>query len=74
MNPRRYLTEEILAAGSTAKMAELTAREIYDLRENRSLLIKGQADFMPQDGQQLKLMLQQHNQVHLHLLVKVLRF
>lgn len=58
-SPRRYLTEEILAAGSTAKMAELTAREIYDLRENRSLLIKGQADFMPQDGQQLQLMLQQ---------------
>ena len=56
---RRYLTEEILAAGSTAKMAELTAREIYDLRENRSLLIKGQADFMPKDGEQLRLMLQQ---------------
>ena len=56
---RQYLTEEILAAGSSAKMAELTAREIYDLRENRSLLIKGQADFMPQDGQQLRLMLQQ---------------
>ncbi len=56
---RRYLNEEILAAGSTAKMAELTSREIYDLRENRSLLIKGQADFMPKDGQQLRLMLQQ---------------
>jgi len=56
---RQYLTEEILAAGSTTKMAELTAREIYDLRENRSLLIKGQADFMPKDGQQLSLMLQQ---------------
>ena len=56
---RRYLTEEILAAGSTAKMAELTAREIYDLRENRTLLIKGQADFMPKDGEQLRLMLQQ---------------
>lgn len=58
-NPRLYMTEEILAAGSTAKMAELTAQEIYDLRENRSLLIKGQADFMPKDGQQLKLMLAQ---------------
>ena len=58
-NPRNYMTQEILAAGSTAKMAELTSREIYDLRENRSLLIKGQADFMPQDGAQLKLMLAQ---------------
>ena len=59
LNPRQYMNEEILAAGSTAKMAELTSREIYDLRENRSLLIKGQADFMPKDGEQLKLMLAQ---------------
>ena len=58
-NPRQFMTEEILAAGSIAKMAEFTAREIYDLRENRNLLIKGQADFMPQDGNQLKLMLNQ---------------
>ena len=59
VNPRQYMSEEILAAGSTSKMAELTAREIYDLRENRNLLIKGQADFMPQDGTQMKLMLSQ---------------
>ena len=59
VNPRQFMTEEILAAGSTAKMAELTAREIYDLRENRNLLIKGQADVMPKDGEQLKLMLNQ---------------
>jgi len=57
VNPRQFMTEEILAAGSTAKMAELTAREIHDLRENRNLLIKGQADFMPKDGEQMKLML-----------------
>jgi len=58
-NPRQLLTQEILSAGSTAKMAQLTAQEIYDLRENRNLLIKGQADFMPQDGDQLRLMLHQ---------------
>ena len=58
-NPRQFMSEEIIAAGSTAKMADLTSQEIYDLRENRSLLIKGQADFMPKDGQQLKLMLAQ---------------
>ena len=52
-----YKTEEILSAGSKAKMAELTAAEIYDIRENRSLLTKGQADFMPKDGEQLRLML-----------------
>ena len=59
LNPRQYMNQEILAAGSTAKMAELTAHEIYDLRENRNLLIKGQADFMPSDGAQMKLMLSQ---------------
>jgi len=59
LNPRQFMNEEILSAGSTAKMAELTAREIYDLRENRNLIIKGQADFMPSDGTQMQLMLSQ---------------
>lgn len=58
-NPADFKTEEILAAGSVSKMAELTANEIYDIRENRSLLTKGQADFMPKDGEQLRLMLAQ---------------
>lgn len=58
-NPRQFMNEEILAAGSTAKMAELTAREIYDIRESRNLLVRGQADNMPSDGAQLKLMLSQ---------------
>lgn len=57
VNPRQYMSEEILSCGSTAKMAELTAHEIYDVRENRSLLVKGQADFMPQDGRQMQIML-----------------
>lgn len=57
LNPRDFMTEEILAAGSTVKMAELCAREIYDIRENKSLLNKGQADFMPKDGEQLRIML-----------------
>lgn len=57
VNPDDYKTEDILAAGSKAKMAELTANEIYDIRENRGLLTKGQADFMPKDGEQLRLML-----------------
>ena len=58
-SPKSYLSEEILSAGSTSKMAELTAQEIYEIRESRSMLAKGQADFMPKDGQQLKLMLQE---------------
>lgn len=57
INGADFKTEEILSAGSKVKMAELTANEIYDIRENRGLLTKGQADFMPKDGEQLKLML-----------------
>jgi len=59
VNPRQLMNQDILSAGSTAKMAQLTAQEIYDLRENRNLLIKGQADNMPKDGEQLRLMLNQ---------------
>ena len=59
INPRQYMSEEILAAGSTAKMAELTAQDIYEIRESRNLLVRGQADNMPKDGEQLRLMLNQ---------------
>lgn len=52
-----YRSQDILLATSPYKMAELIAHEIYDIRENRSLLAKGQADFMPKDGEQLRLML-----------------
>lgn len=58
-NPRNYMTQEMLAAGSTAKMAELCAEEIYDLRDSRNALIKGEADNTPKDGAQLQLMLNQ---------------
>lgn len=62
VNPRQYMSEEILAAGSTAKMAELTAQDIYEVRESRNLLVRGQADYMPKDGDQLRLMLSQLEQ------------
>jgi hypothetical protein len=58
-DPRQYMSEEILAAGSSAKMAELTAQDIYEIRESRNLLVRGQADNMPKDGAQLQLMLHQ---------------
>lgn len=70
MESDNYKTQEILRAGSKAKMAELTAAEIYDIRDNRNLLSKGQADFMPKDGEQLRLMLQnldEREQALLHL-------
>ena len=56
-DPRSYMTQEMLTAGSTAKMAELCAEEIYDLRDSRNALIKGEADNTPKDGAQLQLML-----------------
>ena len=37
-NPRDFLTEEILMASSTAKMAELVAKEIYNIRESKNAL------------------------------------
>jgi len=52
-----FMNEDILTAGSTAKMAELTAQEIYDIRDSRNQLQRGQAEFMPKDGQQLKIMM-----------------
>lgn len=56
---RIYMTQEILAAGSVAKMAELCAQEIYDIRESRNALVRGEADNTPKDGAQLQLMLTQ---------------
>ena len=60
-NPREFLTEEILMASSTAKMAELVAKEIYNIREIKNALLRGQADNMPSDGAQLKIMLDNLN-------------
>ena len=62
IDPRQFLTEEILMASSTAKRAELVAKEIYAIRESRNALLRGEADNMPQDGAQLKLMLDHLNQ------------
>lgn len=56
-NPRNFMTEEILLAGSTAKMAELTAKEIYNIRESKNTILRGQADNMPKDGASLKLIM-----------------
>lgn len=57
LQPEAYLSADILSAGSTAKMAELTAHEIYDIRDSRNQLSRGEADFMPKDGTQLRLMM-----------------
>lgn len=57
LDSRQYMTEEILSAGSNAKTAQLCAQEIYSIRESKSLLNKGQADFMPTDGKQMEIMI-----------------
>jgi len=51
------LPTEALTAGSTAKKAEITARQIAELRQQRQLLATGEADEMPQSEEQLQLML-----------------
>ena len=56
-NPRDFMSQEMLTAGSTAKMAEFCAQEIYDIRESKDALIRGEADNTPKDGAQLQLML-----------------
>lgn len=62
VDPRKYYTQEMLAAGSTSKLAELVSQEIYDMRESRNELIRGEADNTPKDGAQLQLMLNQLDQ------------
>ena len=55
----RYMTEEMLTATSTAKMAELTAKEIYAIRESRFAITRGQAENMPSDGAAISLLLEE---------------
>lgn len=57
LDPSNYLNQDILMVSSKLKMAELCAKEIYDIRESKNELNRGQADFMPKDGEQLRLML-----------------
>lgn len=57
-DPHNYLTEEILMAGSTSKMAELTAKEIYSIRESRNAITRGQADYVPSDGESFRYILE----------------
>lgn len=57
LNSNEYLTEEILSANSISKMAELTAAEIYDIRESKNAIMKGQVETMPKDGASLKIVI-----------------
>lgn len=59
LNPEDYMSQDILSSGNMPTMARLVAQEIYDIRDSRNQLSRGEADFMPKDGEQLKLMLAQ---------------
>ena len=54
---RSYMTEEMLMAGSKAKLAELVAKEIYNIRESKNLIIRGQNEHMPKDAESLQIIL-----------------
>lgn len=61
VNPRRYLSQETLMAGSTAKQAELVARQIFDLRRSRQDILMGEAENMPPDGNAYKVVMDEIN-------------
>lgn len=42
-------------------MAELTAREIYNIRDSKNTILRGQAETMPKDGASLQLVIDQLN-------------
>ena len=46
-------------AGSTAKQAELIARQVFDLRRNRSDILSGEAENMPPDGNAYKMVMEE---------------
>ena len=52
-------SEELLIAGSTARQAEVAAKQIYRIRESRLNILTGDADNLPPDGESMKLVIQQ---------------
>lgn len=60
-NAQSLLTEEILLAGSSAKQAELIAKQIFALRLTRTDILTGEAVNMPPDGEAYKLVMNQIN-------------
>jgi len=54
---KKYLTAEMLEASSSAKMAELVAQEIFEIRDSKNTIRRGQAESMPKDGASLRIVL-----------------
>ncbi|MCD7936065.1 MAG: DUF4831 family protein [Tannerellaceae bacterium] len=53
------LPEELLMAGSTAREAEIAAKQIYRIRESRLNILTGEADNIPPDGEAMRLVIEQ---------------
>jgi hypothetical protein len=51
--------EELLMAGSTAKQAEVAAKQIYRIHESRLNILTGEADNLPPDGESMKVVIQE---------------
>lgn len=51
--------EEQMMAGSVAKMAEMTAKQIYRLRETRLNILAGDVEHAPADGKAMETVLQE---------------
>lgn len=60
-NPKRFLSQEVLMAGSIAKQAELVSRQIFDLRRSKSDILTGESDNMPPDGNAYKVVMDEIN-------------
>ena len=59
IDPHQFQNDDVRTAGSVAKKAEMTVKQIQELQEHRQQLITGEADDMPQDDNQLRLMIAQ---------------
>jgi hypothetical protein len=57
VNVQSLFTEEYLRAGSTLKMAEVAAKQIYKLNESHNDLLTGDAENAPCDGEGMKIIL-----------------
>lgn len=58
---KKYITEDMLSATSSAKFAELVAQEILDIRESKNVIRRGQAENMPKDGEGVRIVLNELN-------------
>ena len=57
MNVTTVFTEEYLKAGTVARQAEVAAKQIYLLRERKLDILTGDAEYMPPDGESMRLVI-----------------